>query len=64
MMVALSRQSGAEGEIAVRRPDPVTFLRYWTNPEATARKFSGEWLLTGDRGRRDGEGHLWFMGRD
>ena len=64
MMVALSRQSGAEVEIAVRRPDPVMFLRYWSNPEATARKFSGEWLLTGDRGRRDGEGHLCFMGRD
>jgi acetyl-CoA synthetase len=54
---------GAEGEIAVRRPDPVMFLRYWNNPEATAKKFSGEWLLTGDRGRRDGEGHLWYVGR-
>ena len=54
---------GAEGEIAVRRPDPVMFLRYWNNPDATAKKFSGERLLSGDRGRRDGEGHLWFVGR-
>jgi acetyl-CoA synthetase len=55
--------AGVEGEIAIRRPDPVMFLRYWNNPEATARKFSGEWLLTGDRGCRDEDGYVWFMGR-
>jgi acetyl-CoA synthetase len=54
---------GIEGEIAIRRPDPVMFLRYWNNPVATAGKFSGEWLLTGDRGRHDEEGHIWFVGR-
>ena len=46
---------GEEGEIAVRAPDPVMFLRYWNNPDATTRKVvagpDGErWLLTGDRG--------------
>jgi acetyl-CoA synthetase len=55
--------AGVEGEIAVRRPDPVMFLRYWNNPEATDKKFLGEWLLTGDRGRQDEEGHFWFVGR-
>ncbi len=55
---------GIEGEIAVRRPDPVAFLGYWNNEEATARKLSGEWLLTGDRGRVDEDGFLWFVGRD
>jgi acetyl-CoA synthetase len=54
---------GSEGEIAVRRPDPAMFLGYWNNPEATAKKFRGEWLLTGDRGRRDEDGHFWFLGR-
>ena len=54
---------GVEGEIAVRRPDPVMFLRYWNNPEATDKKFLGEWLLTGDRGRQDEEGQFWFVGR-
>lgn len=55
--------TNVEGEIAVRRPDPVMFLNYWNNPEATTRKFSGEWLLTGDRGRRDEDGKVWFVGR-
>jgi acetyl-CoA synthetase len=55
--------AGVEGEIAVRRPDPVMFLRYWNNPQATEAKFTGEWLLTGDRGRRDAEDHVWFVGR-
>jgi acetyl-CoA synthetase len=54
---------GSEGEIAGRRPDPVMFLGYWNNPEATAKKFHSEWLLTGDRARRDEDGHLWFLGR-
>jgi acetyl-CoA synthetase len=54
---------GSEGEIAVRRPDPAMFLGYWNNPEATAKKFRGEWLVTGDRGRRDQDGYFWFLGR-
>src|SRR3546814_12691125 len=49
--------AGAAGTIAVRRPDPVMFLEYWRNPEATAAKFRGDWLMTGDRseGRRGGK---------
>lgn len=52
------------GRIAVRRPDPVMFLGYWNNPAATADKFIGDWLLTGDMGRQDGDGYFWFVGRD
>ena len=55
---------GQAGQIAVRRPDPVMFLRYWNRPEATAAKFVGDWLITGDTGRTDDEGYLWFVGRD
>jgi len=29
-----------EGHIAVRRPDPVMFLKYWNNPKATIEGFS------------------------
>jgi len=54
---------GETGEIAARRPDPVMFLEYWGRPEATAAKFRGDWLLTGDTGRRDGDGYFWFAGR-
>jgi len=56
--------AGAIGTIAVRRPDPVMFLGYWNNPEATAAKFAGDWLLTGDQGRMDEAGRFWFVGRD
>jgi acetyl-CoA synthetase len=52
------------GTIAVKRPDPVMFLGYWGNPEATAQKFLGDWLLTGDQGETDGEGWFRFVGRD
>ncbi|MCB4822849.1 acyl-CoA synthetase [Roseicella aerolata] len=55
---------GEIGTIAVRRPDPVMFLGYWNNPEATATKFAGDWLLTGDQGVQDEEGWFRFVGRD
>lgn len=54
---------GVEGHIVVRRPDPVMFLEYWWNPRATADSFIGDYLVTGDRGMRDAEGFLWFVGR-
>ena len=54
---------GNVGEIAVQRPDPVMFLEYWKNQEATRDKFRGEWLLTGDLARRDEDGYFWFVGR-
>ena len=55
---------GQQGNIGVRRPDPVMFLGYWNNPEATRAKFAGEYLLTGDMGVRDADGWLRFIGRD
>jgi len=55
---------GETGNVAVRRPDPVMFLGYWNNPEATENKFVGDWGMTGDLGRRDEDGYFWFLGRD
>ncbi len=52
------------GAIAIRSPDPVMFLKYWNNEEATKNKFNGDWLLTGDLGTKDADGYLWFVGRD
>lgn len=57
-------RAGEPGIIAIRRPDPVMFLGYWNNPEATAAKFQGDWLLTGDTGSMDEDGYLRFLGRD
>ena len=55
---------GTEGNIGVRRPDPVMFLGYWNNPEATREKFAGDFLVTGDMGVRDEEGFFRFVGRN
>ena len=56
-------KAGEVGELAARRGDPVMFLGYWQNPEATAAKFKGDWFCTGDLGYRDEAGYLWFQGR-
>jgi acetyl-CoA synthetase len=55
---------GEAGQIAVKRPDPVMFLEYWGRPEATAEKFIGDWMTTGDQGVLDDEGYFTFVGRD
>lgn len=55
---------GETGAIAIRTPDPVAFLRYWNNEQATQDKFIGDWLVTGDMGRRDEDGYFWYVGRD
>lgn len=54
---------GTLGEIAIQRPDPVMFLEYWRNPEATKEKFIGDWMVTGDLGKKDENGYIWFVGR-
>ena len=55
---------GEIGQIAVKRPDPVMFLEYWGNPDATREKFIGDWMTTGDQGVIDDEGYFTFVGRD
>jgi acetyl-CoA synthetase len=56
-------RSGEVGEIAVKKGDPVMFLGYWQNDQATREKFIDDWMLTGDMARLDEEGYLWFTGR-
>ncbi len=56
--------AGSPGSVAVRRPDPVMFLEYWNNPEATRAKFRGGWCLLGDVAVKDDDGYFWFQGRD
>ncbi|MCY6383663.1 AMP-binding protein [Hoeflea prorocentri] len=55
---------GTPGQIAVKRPDPVMFLRYWDNEPATRSKFIGDWMLTGDQGIMSEDGYIEFFGRD
>lgn len=56
--------AGEVGEIAVRRPDPVMFLRYWNKPAQTEARFDGGWMRTGDLGQRDEDGYFWYVSRD
>jgi acetyl-CoA synthetase len=58
-----SRLIGETGEIVVRSPDPVMMLGYWNRPDATVDKYREGWLLTGDLGREDADGYLWFESR-
>jgi acetyl-CoA synthetase len=61
--------NGQVGEVAIHRldlhghPDPVFFLGYWNNPDATAKKYTGDWCRTGDLARADAQGYLWYQGR-
>jgi acetyl-CoA synthetase len=64
---------GTPGDVAVHRrdihgdPDPVFFLGYWKNEEATRAKFTGDptdsWCRTGDMAVMDDDGWLWYQGR-
>jgi acetyl-CoA synthetase len=55
---------GELGEIAVKKDnDPVFFLEYWKNAQATRDKFIGEWGCTGDQAKMDEDGYLWYQGR-
>ena len=68
--VAVIRRDGAVcapgelGQVAVQRPDPVMFLAYWGQPQATEAKFIGNWMTTGDQGVVDDDGYFTFVGRD
>ena len=65
---------GVPGDVSLNRfdvhgdPDPIFFLGYWKNPQATANKFTGkdgqgQWCRTGDLATRDADGYLWYQGR-
>ena len=55
---------GERGIIGVRQPNPCTMIEYWNNPEATAKKYAGDFLLTGDLGRQDDDGYFWYVSRE
>lgn len=52
---------GEKGEIVHR--GAFVSPGYWNDPDATARTFRGGALHTGDLGRLDGDGYLYFAGR-
>jgi len=52
---------GEVGEIAVQ--GPIVFGGYWNDPDATAYTFRQGWHHTGDLGKFDAEGFLYYAGR-
>ncbi len=53
--------AGEIGEVQVRAPH--VFAGYWRNVEASRAVFAGDWLKTGDLGRRDSDGYLFLVDR-
>ncbi len=53
--------AGEVGEIAVK--GPTVFSGYWNLPQDTDYAFRGGWHHTGDMGRFDAEGFLFYAGR-
>jgi crotonobetaine/carnitine-CoA ligase len=55
---------GHEGEIVLRPKRPhVMFEGYWGRPEATVEASRNWWYHTGDMGRIDADGYLYFVDR-
>lgn len=52
------------GRIAVARDDPGLMLAYFGAPQATAKRFEGDWYITGDRGQMAADGQVTYLGRD
>ena len=52
------------GEIVVRPKHPwALFTEYYKNPEATVEAWRNLWFHTGDRGRMDADGFVYFIDR-
>lgn len=54
---------GESGEICLELPDPVAFLRYWDDPDATAETIGHGYLRTKDAGAITESGAIRYLGR-
>lgn len=68
--IAVAGEAGAilepdmAGEIVIRAHEASgLFTRYYGEPEATARAMRDGWFHTGDLGRFDADGYLYYLGR-
>ncbi|GJD38696.1 class I adenylate-forming enzyme family protein [Methylobacterium bullatum] len=55
---------GETGLLAIHRTEPGLMLGYWNRPEEEAAVLRGEWFAGGDLASLDGDGYLWFHGRN
>jgi acyl-coenzyme A synthetase/AMP-(fatty) acid ligase len=51
------------GDIALSVDNPALMKGYWEQPDETEAVMRNGYYLTGDRGRRDEDGYIWFVGR-
>ena len=54
---------GEVGEIAVHRDDPGLMLGYLGAKQETEARFDGQWFKTGDLGRMDAQGQIYYEAR-
>ena len=54
-------EPNVQGEIVIR--GPLVFQGYWNEKEITGQTLRGGWHHTGDVGRIDEQGYLWFIKR-
>lgn len=60
-IAGVSLRIAPDGEVLVKSPGAC--LGYYRDPEASARLFDGEWMLSGDVGTIDDSGYLHLVGR-
>ncbi|MBQ0139644.1 MAG: acyl--CoA ligase [Kurthia sp.] len=51
------------GDIAVHKSTPALFKEYLNDTERTQAQYRGDYFITGDQGKVDGDGYFWFEGR-
>ena len=54
---------GEEGVIAVHKDDPGLMLGYYGAMDEARARMQGDWFLTGDHGRMDEDGQIFYMAR-
>lgn len=54
--------AGEIGELVIRSESMMA--RYWNDEENTSRTIRDGWLYTGDEGKMDEDGDIWFVGRN
>ncbi len=61
--VAVIEEPMVEGELALKKGWPSMMRGYLHEEERYRKCFAGDWYLTGDLAKRDGDGYFWFVGR-
>ncbi len=52
-----------EGDLAIKKGWPSMLRTLWHDEERYKKLFKGDWYITGDRARKDGDGYFWYIGR-